>query len=277
MKTFLTTTAMIALLTGPVLAQSEVDTTSPATAESAGEAEASMNDPDQALGLAGVRGSKLIGHKVYAREGGFSDEDAAALSTRDDLTEAPDDWEELGDIDDLLITAEGQVDGVVIDVGGFFDLGDHDVRVPMEDLSLVRDSDDEDDFFVVYRADPAPLSESRKIDWDQVFSENDPAEEGLQEADIADYEAGDIEGAPVFGADEDKIGDVKDLVLDEDGGIKTVVVDVGGFLGIGAKPVALDLDQIRLMTSAEDQNDGTPRLYVDMSKDQLEELPEYQE
>jgi len=276
-KTFLTTTAMIALLTGPVLAQSEVDTTSPATAESASEAEAGMNDPDQALGLVGVRGSKLIGHKVYARDGGFSDEDAATLSARDDLTDAPDDWQELGDIDDLLITAEGQVDGVVIDVGGFFDLDDHDVRVPMEDLSLVRDSDSEDDFFVIYRADPAPLSESRKVDWDQVFSENGRTEEGLQEADIADYEASDIEGAPVFGADEDKIGDVKDLVLDEEGGIKTVVVDVGGFLGIGAKPVALDLDQIRLMTSVEDQNDNTPRLYVDMSKEQLEELPEYQE
>ncbi|WP_333684185.1 PRC-barrel domain-containing protein, partial [Pontibaca methylaminivorans] len=222
-------------------------------------------------------GSKLIGHKVYARDGGFSDEDAATLSARDDLTDAPDDWQELGDIDDLLITAEGQVDGVVIDVGGFFDLDDHDVRVPMEDLSLVRDSDSEDDFFVIYRADPAPLSESRKVDWDQVFSENGRTEEGLQEADIADYEASDIEGAPVFGADEDKIGDVKDLVLDEEGGIKTVVVDVGGFLGIGAKPVALDLDQIRLMTSVEDQNDNTPRLYVDMSKEQLEELPEYQE
>ena len=51
--------------------------------------------------------------------------------------------------------------------------------------------------------------------------------------------ASKFKGTDVVGADDKKIGDVSDILFDKDGKIEAYVVGVGGFLGIGAKDVAL--------------------------------------
>jgi sporulation protein YlmC with PRC-barrel domain len=43
----------------------------------------------------------------------------------------------------------------------------------------------------------------------------------------------DIYKANVYDASEHKIGDVTDLVMDNDGNVTTAIIDVGGFLGVG--------------------------------------------
>ena len=43
----------------------------------------------------------------------------------------------------------------------------------------------------------------------------------------------------MVGADNQKIGDVTDILFDKNGKIEAYIVSVGGFLGIGAKDVAL--------------------------------------
>ena len=43
----------------------------------------------------------------------------------------------------------------------------------------------------------------------------------------------------MIGADDKKIGDVSDVLFDQQGKIEAYVVGVGGFLGSGAKAVAL--------------------------------------
>src|SRR3712207_2875349 len=45
----------------------------------------------------------------------------------------------------------------------------------------------------------------------------------------------------------DMIGEVSDLIVTEDGRVEAVGVDVGGFLGLGEKRVALAWDSIRLI------------------------------
>src|SRR5690606_30985405 len=45
----------------------------------------------------------------------------------------------------------------------------------------------------------------------------------------------------ILGANNERIGDVTNLLLSEDGQVVAVVVGVGGFLGIGEKSVALPL------------------------------------
>ena len=52
-------------------------------------------------------------------------------------------------------------------------------------------------------------------------------------------------GATVYGNDDANLGEVSDIVFDQSGQIDAVVVDVGGFLGIGEKPVAVDFDRLR--------------------------------
>ena len=49
-------------------------------------------------------------------------------------------------------------------------------------------------------------------------------------------------GAPIYGADDEKIGSVSHL--HGSGPAAQVIVDVGGFLGIGAKPVALPVSLV---------------------------------
>jgi hypothetical protein len=46
--------------------------------------------------------------------------------------------ENVGDVGDLLLSADGQVEDAIIDVGGFLGLGEKQVRVPFSDLSMLR-------------------------------------------------------------------------------------------------------------------------------------------
>src|SRR4029079_4614855 len=45
--------------------------------------------------------------------------------------------EKVGDINEILLDKAGKVDGVVIGVGGFLGMGEHDVRVEMSKLNFV--------------------------------------------------------------------------------------------------------------------------------------------
>jgi sporulation protein YlmC with PRC-barrel domain len=72
--------------------------------------------------------------------------------------------------------------------------------------------------------------------------------------------------------DDEDIGTITDLVIDEDGQINAVVVGVGGFLGMGEKNVAIEWDSLEL-TKAEDGKDYV--ITVNASQDALEAAEEY--
>lgn len=63
-------------------------------------------------------------------------------------------------------------------------------------------------------------------------------------------------GADVQGSDGESIGTVDDLVLDRDGQIQAVVVGVGGFLGIGAKDVAIMNDRLEFVLAQDAAAEG---------------------
>lgn len=73
-------------------------------------------------------------------------------------------------------------------------------------------------------------------------------------------------GTDVVGADDTKIGDVTDILFDKDHKILAFVVGVGGFLGIGAKDVAIDPASFTPVPG-RDANDM--RLRLSMTKDEL--------
>jgi len=63
-----------------------------------------------------------------------------------------DDWNSVGRIKDIVMTQDGAIHGVLVDVGGFLGLGVHTVLVSIDELNFVSDSDTTDrleDFFVV--------------------------------------------------------------------------------------------------------------------------------
>ncbi|TGD43933.1 PRC-barrel domain containing protein [Pseudotabrizicola sediminis] len=78
-----------------------------------------------------------------------------------------------------------------------------------------------------------------------------------------------LNDAPIYGADDEKIGTISHVH-----GVGTatdVVVDVGGFLGIGAKSVQLSLDQIKLMRDEA----GVVHGVTTWTKEQIKDLPEH--
>ena len=81
-----------------------------------------------------------------------------------------------------------------------------------------------------------------------------------------------MDGATVYDAQNQNIGDVKDIILDRDGKVAAVVLDVGSFLGMGGKFVAVSMNDIKVTF---DNNSNKPRFTVDMNKDQLKSAQAY--
>jgi HPt (histidine-containing phosphotransfer) domain-containing protein len=71
---------------------------------------------------------------------------------------------------------------------------------------------------------------------------------------------------------DETIGPVTDLVIDENGKIAAVIVEVGGFLGLGQKNVAIAWDSIEHRSN---QSDAEYNFSVDTTKEALQDAPEY--
>jgi sporulation protein YlmC with PRC-barrel domain len=71
----------------------------------------------------------------------------------------------------------------------------------------------------------------------------------------------------------DNIGSVSDVIVDEQGEIRAIVLDVGGFLGIGAREVALSTEEIEFGYDQENPD----QFYVisQVTAEELENAPEF--
>lgn len=78
-------------------------------------------------------------------------------------------------------------------------------------------------------------------------------------------------GSPVINAGGETIGDVHDLMFDESGRITTVLLGVGGFVGLGEKIVALPFHAITI--AATDKQVRT--LTVNADKRELAAAPNF--
>lgn len=78
-----------------------------------------------------------------------------------------------------------------------------------------------------------------------------------------------LEDATIYDADDNKVGSVSHV--HGSGAASQVVIDVGGFLGIGAKPVAVPASQLEFMRD----EDGDVHAVTNWTKDQLKNMPEH--
>lgn len=90
----------------------------------------------------------------------------------------------------------------------------------------------------------------------------------LTEAELTDAV---LTGATVYGPGDETVGSVAHV--HGSGGAAQVVVEVGGFLGIGAKSVAVQAANLEFM---RDEN-GTVHALSSWTKDQLTEMPEHRD
>lgn len=95
----------------------------------------------------------------------------------------------------------------------------------------------------------------------------------LKELNTGDIRSEDLVGTTVYGANDENVGEIGDVVLTADGKVDAVIIDVGGFLGIGEKEVAVGMDNLHFMTDGN----GNTYLYTNFNKEQLEAATEYDE
>jgi hypothetical protein len=79
----------------------------------------------------------------------------------------------------------------------------------------------------------------------------------------------------VVGADNQKIGDVSDILFDKSGKIDAFVVSVGGFLGMGAKDVALAPNAFEVMPGDKSKNEAD-KLKLSMTQEQLKQAANFE-
>lgn len=179
MTKLLASTALAAMLAAPVaMAQTAADpaTTAPATTEAPATDGAAATAPadttattmpaDGATTDAGfsytamagdMSAETFIGKRLYASE---ADVDASAT-----FNEVDQNWDDIGEISDLVLSKDGQVKAVLVDIGGFLGLGERSVAVSMDQLRTIRDGDSENEYFIVFTANRAALESAPEFTW----------------------------------------------------------------------------------------------------------------
>jgi sporulation protein YlmC with PRC-barrel domain len=72
----------------------------------------------------------------------------------------------------------------------------------------------------------------------------------------------------VYDRNDTKIGEVKDVLVDQDGRIEGLIVSVGGFLGVGEKDVAVPYSAVK-----QTKKDNKSYLVMNTTKDALKTAP----
>lgn len=259
--------------------------------------------------------SELMGARLYISEDGV-EEGAMEIS---------DEWDDVGEIRDIVIDPNGDVVAVTADIGGFLGLGEKTVAVRMDDLRFISDGDSGDEYFVVLKSTEEALDAAPEFEWNQTkgtetasatvdmnaetededgdamaaaevkaedetkdnmataamlpsnnrdyrFEAPEVSVEGYSTADRNELTTEQLTGAPLYDANNEWIGEVHAVIIDDAGKLGDAILDVGGFLGIGEKQVAVNFEELTLKTDA----DGSDlRVYIDASKQQLEDLPDH--
>lgn len=79
-------------------------------------------------------------------------------------------------------------------------------------------------------------------------------------------------GADVMSNDDETVGSISELIIDESGQVVAVVVGVGGFLGMGEKDVAINWDDITKSGTGDDQE-----LRVTLTREDLSSAPMFED
>jgi len=241
-----------------------------------------------------ILGSEFIGARVYVSETEFDD-------TYEYMEGAEKEWDDVGEINNIILSRNGAVKGVVIGVGGFLGIGEKDVAVSMDQIRFIADGDNANDYFLVFTSSKAALEAAP--DWDRrtermradrlektqtaVRTEanrpmtNMAALNGVERKgyavieveEVGKMKASDLIGTRVYGIENENVGEVGDIILSPNGTGRVAIVDVGGFMGIGEKPVAIPMKELRIMR----ETDGDDlRVYIDATEQRLETMPKYE-
>ncbi len=110
-----------------------------------------------------IRTRDLTGGAVYT----MNEADDEGWDDANNFGSVGPDWNEIGEIEDIVLDKDGQMQGVVAEVGGFLDMGDKHVFVHVDDVHLVPIDDRK--YVLVTRMNEEQMEELPDIDegfWD---------------------------------------------------------------------------------------------------------------
>jgi sporulation protein YlmC with PRC-barrel domain len=73
---------------------------------------------------------------------------------------------------------------------------------------------------------------------------------------------------PVYDSNDNKLGDVKDVLVDNSGKINAMILGIGGILGAGEKDVAVPFEAVK-----KTMKNNEAYLTLDVTKDNLKSAP----
>jgi hypothetical protein len=85
-------------------------------------------------------------------------------------------------------------------------------------------------------------------------------------------EARSILGREVRSAAGENMGRIIDVIVDSAGNARAAIIDFGGFLGVGSRKIAVAWNALHFAVA-----DGSDRITLGFTKDQVKSAPEYQE
>lgn len=284
LRPLITASTLALLLASPSLGQTALT-----ELEQSGLTPPTVLSQGYAAGGQDVLVTQLLGETVYS-----SVEDSA---------------EEVGTVTDLVVTPGLGISAVVVSVGGFLGVGEKDVAVDFTELEWAERADGSRRWVLATTA--TALSEAPAFAWtdseamtgdtaltpaeeEEQLVEGDPNDTdidpslttdqterppistpldraGFSEFDEAGLTAEDLRGIGVYGINDELIGSIGDVIINPDGSFDAVIVDVGGFLGLGAKPVAVGYDNLAFSADTF----GNRYLFLNTTREQLETQPEY--
>ena len=94
-----------------------------------------------------------------------------------------------------------------------------------------------------------------------------PTSEGALKVVALGYRASQLLKSPVYNLDGNKMGSVVDIIITKDSDVSVFIIDVGGFLGLGQKQIAVPASAFKFV----DKKVVLPGVTVD----QLKSLPTF--
>lgn len=114
-----------------------------------------LDDPASAW----ISSRSIEGADIYTLAEAY---DEGFWNTGGDFDAIAADWEEIGDVEGVVISRDGVVIGVTVEVGGFLGIGQRRVLLDLADIRLTQRADD-DDLIVVTRLNRDQLQDRDDI------------------------------------------------------------------------------------------------------------------
>nr|WP_321444708.1 PRC-barrel domain-containing protein [uncultured Cohaesibacter sp.] len=171
----------------------------------------------------------------------------------------------IGDVNDIVLDGHGTVEAAVVGVGGFIGLGEKDVAVDFDRLQWMNWDGERR---LVMASSKEELESAPGFNREGVSK---MINANLLVIDQNKLSADQLIGTSVYGEQLNEIGEVGDVILDGNERVVAYIVDVGGFLGINAKPVELASDKLSVYADAK----GILHVYTPFTQEQLEGMPSY--